>query len=313
MAHTELLPWQGPQRKQLAAQLQADQLPHALLFNGPRHVGKDRFAEAFCRLLLCESPADGVHCGQCKACGLTEAGSHGDFRRLQPEGTSRVIKIDQVRAAVEFAYKTAAFGGRKALLITPAEALNVNAANALLKCLEEPPPGTHIILVCHQLQALPATIRSRCQNVRFPCPSEDASLRWLTGMIEGSGAEDALAAAEGRPLLALRLHREGQVDRVAQLGLALDALLTGDLSAATAAQALDGEDLSENLARLSLYLRGRIRQQMQSGARSGEVQALFRALDEAQRYQRAEARGSNPNAPLVLDSLLSELAPRRAS
>ena len=313
MVRTEMLPWQAPQHEQLAAQMRADQVPHALLFAGPRHVGKDRFAEDFCKLLLCESPAGGVHCGLCKACGLTEAGSHGDFRRLQPEASSRVIKIDQVRAAVEFAYKTAAFGGRKVLLISPAEALNVNAANALLKCLEEPPPGTHIILVSHQPQALPATIRSRCQIIRFPCPPEDASLRWLACMIEGRGAEDALAADEGRPLLALILHREEQVDRVAQLGIALDALLSGNLSAAVAAQAMDGEDLTENLARLSLCLRNRIRQQMCSGAVTGDVRALFRTLDELQGYQRAEARGSNPNAPLVVDTLLSGVAPRRAS
>ena len=147
---SEPLPWQQEAWQRAGEQLVGGSLPHALLLAGPAGVGKAEFALALARLLLCASPVDGGNCGQCHACELSASGSHGDLRWLQPEEKSRVIKIDQVRAAVEFAGKTASFGERKVIVFEPADALNVAAANALLKSLEEPTACTHLILVCHR-------------------------------------------------------------------------------------------------------------------------------------------------------------------
>jgi len=148
-----------------------EQLPHALLLRGSQGIGKLAFAEAVARALLCEKPApDGAACGQCTACGWMGQGSHPDFRRLEPENlaeqkdseagiekkekASTQISVDQVRSLANFINVSSHRGGSKVVLVHPAEALNPNAANALLKGLEEPPPRTYFLLVAHRWNQL---------------------------------------------------------------------------------------------------------------------------------------------------------------
>jgi DNA polymerase-3 subunit delta' len=144
-------------------------------------------------------------------------GSHPDFRRLEPEILSESrdpeassekkpsleIKIDQVREIAGFVAMTSHHGGAKVVLIHPAETLNVNAANALLKNLEEPPPGTYFLLVAHRWHQLPPTIRSRCERVTLPAPDLDTARRWLAEQ-RLPDADLALAQAGGAPLAALQ-------------------------------------------------------------------------------------------------------------
>jgi len=170
------MPWQAQTWSRLTLQLAQDQLAHALLLTGPRYTGKTTLALALARLLLCATPLAGLNCGKCHSCELSASGSHGDFRWLEPEGTSKVIKIDQIRQVVEFIGRTASFGLRKVIVIAPAESMNISAANALLKVLEEPGSNTYLILVCHRPHGLPATVRSRCQFLRPPFPSRGQSL-----------------------------------------------------------------------------------------------------------------------------------------
>ncbi len=308
MSAAEPLPWQDSQWQQVLATFEAGALPHALLITGPRHTGKNRFARSLCELLLCDAPTAGHSCGDCRACALLAAGSHGDFRRLEPEKKSRWIKIDQVRAALDFTFKTAAFGRRKVLLITPAETLNINAANALLKCLEEPPAETHIVLVCHRLQGLPATIRSRCQLLKLPSPQPQAAKAWLAAQIGDVEAETALAAADGRPLLGLQLHRDGLAERAAQQYAVLDALLAGRVGAAEAAGIIACDDFPETLALLAAYLQRRVRDWVQADPGDERARRAFKLLDELMELRAATARGSNPNPDLVLDTVLARMA-----
>ncbi|MCP5186541.1 MAG: hypothetical protein H6991_02120 [Pseudomonadales bacterium] len=88
---------------------------------------------------------DGLNCGHCHACDLSGSGNNGDLLWLAPEGKSRVIKIDAVRALVDFTNRTAGFGLRKVAVLCPAENMNASAANALLKSLEEPSAETYLI------------------------------------------------------------------------------------------------------------------------------------------------------------------------
>ena len=122
-----------------------------------------------------------------------KAGSHGDFRWLAPEEGKRAIGIDAVRAAVGFVQKTAAYGTRKVLLIEPAEAMTAQAANALLKTLEEPPGSSVILLVSSQAGALIATVRSRCQSIVVAPPGPDQAQEWL--MAEANCAPDQASQA----------------------------------------------------------------------------------------------------------------------
>ena len=202
-----------------------ERLPHALLLRGTQGIGKLAFAEALARALLCEKPApDGSACGRCASCGWMGQGSHPDFRRLEPdsllaerddaergsekkEKASTQIPVEQARALAGFINVSSHRGGSKVILIHPAEALNVSAANALLKGLEEPPSRTYFLLVAHRWNQLLPTIRSRCQNLALPQPSTAEGRAWLKeqGL---SDPELALAQAGNAPLLALKFDEE---------------------------------------------------------------------------------------------------------
>ena len=212
-------PWHS--RPLEALLTRAERLPHALLLRGREGIGKLAFAEAVARALLCESPqAGGRACGQCVACAWMEQGSHPDFRRLAPESftqpvaaeggekkPSEQIQIGQVREIGDFIVMTSHRGGAKVVLIHPAETLNVHAANALLKNLEEPPPRTYFLLVAHRWHQLLPTIRSRCEQVVLAAPSHAEARDWL-GRQKLRDAELALAQAGGAPLLAVKFDED---------------------------------------------------------------------------------------------------------
>lgn len=222
-----LYPWQTQAWQQL--QQLRERLPHAILFHGPQGIGKTAFAERFAQALLCDAPqADGQPCGACGSCGWFAQYSHPDYRRVRPEALedgdvaegaeggdsadgkkagkstkapSKEIKIDQVRALSDFMNVSTHRQGLRVILLYPAEALNTAAANALLKTLEEPPPGTMFLLVSNSLDRLLPTILSRCRKFALPMPLQEEALVWL----QAQGVDDAdvwLAEQGGAPLAA---------------------------------------------------------------------------------------------------------------
>lgn len=214
---------------------------HALLLKGRKGVGKLAFARNLAKSLLCERPsADAEACGSCPSCGWFEQGGHPDFRLLEPEALtaladeatteaggdtepepvsakgkkkpSKQIGVEQIRALSDLVHMSSHRNGYKIILIHPAEAMNLAAANALLKNLEEPPPQTLFILVTHRPQDLLPTIRSRCRQIAMPTPDLATAVSWL----EQQGVKDpatSLAAAGYAPLAALEF---GDVDYLAQ-------------------------------------------------------------------------------------------------
>jgi DNA polymerase III subunit delta' len=206
-----LLPWQ---REAAAAALAARaRWPHALLIRGRRGIGKRGLALYFAQALLCEAPRpDGGPCGRCPSCGYVRAGAHPDLRVIEPverdeEGNeTRVdaILVERVRELIDLAQLSTHRQRAKVALVIPAELMNTAAANALLKTLEEPPPGTYLLLVSHQAGRLPATILSRCRVLAAPEPDAAAAVAWLAehGIAR---PERLLAQAGGAPLLALVL------------------------------------------------------------------------------------------------------------
>lgn len=211
----DMLPWHRDTFEQLAAAKAA--LPHALLLKGPKGIGKLAFARALAKALLCESPAvGGAACGVCSACQWFEQGSHPDYRQIEPasgaegdaddaEKKSASIAVDQIRVLPDFINMSSHRGGAKAVVIHPAEALNVNAANALLKSLEEPPARTYFLVVAHRPHQLLPTIKSRCQQIALAVPDRKTAGAWLAGQ----GLRDtelALAHVGDAPLLAAELN-----------------------------------------------------------------------------------------------------------
>ncbi|MCW5604010.1 MAG: DNA polymerase III subunit delta' [Burkholderiales bacterium] len=206
---------------------QKDRLAHALLLKGPRGIGKQDFGMALAQGLLCEQPGpEGMACGSCNACVWLTAGAHPDLRILAPETggetdpesdggakkpkASPWISVEQVRGLHDFIHVSSHRGGRKVIVVSPAEALNANAANALLKNLEEPPARTHFILISHRPHRLPRTIISRCRQLSLGLPDPAAALAWLReqGVAE---PEVALAQSSGAPLLALAASEGGEL------------------------------------------------------------------------------------------------------
>ena len=221
-------------------------LPHAILLHGPAGIGKTAFAERLAQSLLCEAPLpDGQACGQCVSCGWFGQYSHPDYRRVRPglldvaeakgdddgddseaadasgnetgakssKSASKVIRISQIRELADFMNISTHRQGRRVVLLYPADALNAESSNALLKTLEEPLPGTVLLLVADNLDSLLPTILSRCRKFPLPLPPHDVALAWL----EAQGVVDAdawLAEQGGAPLAALAMAQAGQRDEI---------------------------------------------------------------------------------------------------
>lgn len=172
------LPWLAERWTQVLGNLQAGRLGQALLLAGPRGVGKRAFAAKLAAVLLCEDAGE-KPCGSCRSCVQREAGSHPNLLRLEPAEDKRDIAIDDVRALQERLHLSSHYGQAKVAIVAPADALNAQGVNALLKTIEEPPANTHLVLVSERWRALPATLRSRCQILRFAPPPRAAALEFL--------------------------------------------------------------------------------------------------------------------------------------
>ena len=195
----------------LIAMVQNDRLPHALLLIAPSGSGRRQFADALCGYLICRSDATRP-CGQCKQCLLYDSGNHPDVMVLAPEESSKNIKIEQIRRAIQFVAQTSnQADATKLIIIQPAEGLGNAAANSLLKSLEEPPGKTLFILIAEPGANLLPTIRSRCQPVELETAREGLAMAWLTAHSSATTEQlrAALQLAPGRPLQALKLLEQG--------------------------------------------------------------------------------------------------------
>lgn len=165
------------------------------------------FANALAAALLCaRADNHGKACGQCHGCRLFEIGLHPDLLRLEPdqESKSREIRIDDVREIM--AREGLGSGsGNKVLMISPADQLNLSAANAMLKTLEEPTPSTIILLLTERIDHLPSTLLSRCQRINFlpprPVITQDPLRRGSPGLSPDSVSPRRISPLEADELL----------------------------------------------------------------------------------------------------------------
>ncbi|HLR86589.1 MAG TPA: DNA polymerase III subunit delta' [Wenzhouxiangella sp.] len=190
-------------------------LGHAPLVYGPEGVGKQLLGRWLAALLLCSGPDDGQPCGRCDDCRLVQSGSHPDFLVIEPEEDRQVVGVNQVRELIDGLHLTSTRDGNRVGLLPRADSMNVNAANALLKTLEEPPAGTWLILVTSKPAILPATIYSRCQPVAVRQPTHEAARTWLANAcpdIAADRLEAALRFCELAPLAARDMLESGDLD-----------------------------------------------------------------------------------------------------
>jgi DNA polymerase III subunit delta' len=181
-----------------------------LLIQGSKGVGKRHLAEQFASALLCEQPlADYHRCGQCHSCLLFTAQTHPDFMLLQPEEGKSAIVISQIRDLITKLSLKPQFERYRVVMLETADKMNNAAANAFLKCLEEPNERTVIMLLSDRPSKLPATILSRCQKLAIITPNKETVLPWLKEQGITADANALLGLAQGAPLLALSYAKDG--------------------------------------------------------------------------------------------------------
>jgi len=219
-------PWQQSQWQLLQEARNQERLPHAILLTGPQGLGKGDFAETLAQSLLCEHPLATGPCGECRYCQLYQAGSHPDLTRIEPLEGKKAIAVDQVRGLAHFMSLTSQYEQYRAVIIRPAEAMNINASNSLLKTLEEPSAKTVLILVSHQPAQLPATIRSRCQEISFGAAQPEEAKAWLSERLgpDRADLDLLLALADQAPLRAEQLSQDSLLDARMELFNAFEQL-----------------------------------------------------------------------------------------
>ena len=224
----EIFPWLNQHWSFFLQRLEKNRLAHALMIEGPEGTGKTALARAMIARLLCREEQI-YACGHCRSCNLLTGKAHPDFFDLQPEEDSKVIKVDQVRALIGKLVLTTFISERKVAFIHPAEAMNIAAANALLKSLEEPSGDTVLILVSDNPGRLPVTIRSRCQSISVNQPDPQSVVDWLekdTGNTREKIAA-ALQAAGNSPLRAKYYLDSPDLEAFRKVRAGLARLLAG--------------------------------------------------------------------------------------
>jgi len=303
-------------------------MPHGLLLTGLPGVGKAALADYLARQLLCAAlSADGVPCDRCAGCLQYAAGTHPDYFRVEPAEDATVIKVDQVRELAEKLSLSSHHGGFKVALLTPADSMNINAANSLLKTLEEPSDNTVLLLVSARPAQLPATIRSRCQLVRVEVPARDVALRWLAGQVPDDQKDIYLQLAHGAPLEALRQAQDGLIPLRRERFDALLGILDGTGSALAVARDWSRDEELQGIRWLREWLMDLLRIRLTGStesvrsadleaalaalARRLESKVMFRQLDSINSLLRLSA-GSLNRQLLTEDVLLAWAAQGRS-
>jgi DNA polymerase-3 subunit delta' len=280
--------WLAAPMRQVREALSAGRLGHALLVHADPGCGGERFAYWVAQLRLCRgAPAP---CGACLACRQVALRQHPDFLHVAPTEDSRQIRVDSIRALAAELALTSHAGGARVAVIAPAEAMNLTAANALLKTLEEPPPETLLVLVTSAPSRLPATVRSRCLRLRVTAPDLETTQRWLAA--QGRAEAAAAVAVFGAAPFALLDADPGRVTAVyAETSRTLNDGLRDPVERAAVAERWARDDLPLRVACIETWLTSRIEAVATSPDLSapdahGTLRRLFARLDRARELKR---------------------------
>ena len=310
------LPWLAASQARVRAAAAAGRMPHSVLILSAGGLGADQLALWMAAFALCDAAA-AQPCGTCAACALLRAETHPDFHLVKLEDDAHQIKVDQVRDLIEALALKSYRGGYKVGIIEGAEALNVNAANAFLKTLEEPMQNTLLILTAKPTNRLPATVASRCLRVKVAPPAPEVATAWLSQ--HGPACADwapALALAGGAPLLAAELQTSGLDAIDAEMRASLRQLAEDGVDVTLLAEQWARSDPTLRIVWLENWITARIRrafgaaQQIETAEPVGlpgallkyKMRNLFKLLDAARQFRRGTATGMNQQ--LALEALL---------
>ncbi len=316
-------PWNESFRERITHQFEHNKLAHAMLFAGPEYLGKFDLAFALSTQFLCTAVVSAESCGACSSCLLIRAGTHPDLRLVQPED-SKQIKIDQIRTLIRWVGQTSSRSGLKIAIVSPAEQMNHQSANALLKCLEEPASNTLIFLVTANPGSLLPTIRSRCQQYLFPIPNREVALRWLKDQAADlENPSMKLEISGGAPLAVLHQFDKEYFQRRTQITAAIRQVLGAAGNPVESASMVQKHEADDVLQTIISILSDCLKYKLSSDERfikNQDVMAevvsiadacsagfLFAALDRVRADLKIAKSTSNPNKALLLESLMIDL------
>ncbi len=307
MIHT----WHQKSWDQLVTARNTKHLPHAILIAGSKGTGTQAFAEALVNSLLCESPLENYYaCGDCKGCRVRSANVHPDYFHIAIEENKTQILVDQIRELNGFLHMSRSYLASRVAFINPAEALNVNAANSLLKSLEEPADNSVIILLTAQLSTLLPTIKSRCQILYLATPSKVIALQWLSQQSIQHPPEELLEMSSGKPLYALALDNEEHFNRRNDFANDLLAVVMQQQSLTEVSKKWQTESKDE-LLRWQIHWVQQLIKYPFSAAQPQPVLQIFNPVDSAKLWQLYDQlikfrrlAHTSLNAQLFIESML---------
>lgn len=300
LARIAAVPWLQPAREQIERALASERLAQSILIQCSPGQGGDWLASWLAARIHCEAADRSRPCGVCLSCRRVLLREQPDLTWVTPIDDSKEIRIDQIRELASELSLTAHGAHRKIAILSPADKLNRNAANALLKTLEEPTSGSVLVLVTGEPSRLPATILSRCLRITPSLPSRVALIEWLTR--EGAAGVEWGAVLDMiglQPIEALEVDGPMLSALQKETVRALDEAFAGRLDPIETAERWGREAYGLRIACIEAWLQGRIRTLTTTAI---PPRALFEALDDVR-----EARqwiDTPINKPLALERLL---------
>jgi len=223
----DIYPWLQPLWHKWQALSETHRVSGAMLCSAPQGCGIHQLAERFVHTLVCRHSTS-EPCGFCHSCALVQSGNHPDIHWISPEKEGKSITVDQIRACNQWALESSQLGGKRIIIITPAESMNESASNALLKTLESPAKNCVFLLLAHNSSKLLLTVSSRCQKWALAELEMEAVFSWVSSQTNKPCNHIGIRLCNGMPLKALDFFENSVYLEFQRLESALCQLLSTD-------------------------------------------------------------------------------------
>lgn len=311
------MPWHEQQWQQVDSY--KDKLPHALLLTGIAGLGKRQFSHKLAQQVLCRDNLRHTDTN-CVSCRLIESGTNPDLLIIDP-AVGKQILIEEIHEVRNFLQMTSHLGKNKVVVINAADQMNPSSANALLKILEEPPAGKHLILTSSVRSMLLPTILSRCIKINFAVPELDAIQQWLKQELASQGntpadlqVDDLLLAVSGfSPVAILDMLQSGKADLLHKFNQELDnpnGLHSAKLSAYKDLELMEILDLLlwRTEKQISHFAADDSQDEMQDESKPANLSALFALRSLLLDRRSMLLRKLNLNRELLLEECLLSIS-----
>lgn len=245
---TSLPPWLVGNQREIGVLKSKQALSHALLLMGKDGGGQHLLANHVAFDILCDDKYSDKACGECHSCRLNQSATHPDYHLL--DGRDGTIKVDQIRQIIAKVATSPQVSHSKVVVLAQAASMNTNAANAVLKALEEPPKGTFFILTGDASSQLIATVRSRCLLVSLPEPNAQEIDAWFQG-VELEGEIESIMWVTTQPFTLFELGKTGKSLLYKDIPTNVAEYLKGNMPADLVLSKLDAKNSADFLTAFS--------------------------------------------------------------